>query len=45
MQQEEIKEMLEILQSAIQMEVDGKEFYQQASQQSSNKLAKELFQR
>jgi rubrerythrin len=45
MQQRGVKKMLEILQSAIQMEMDGKEFYQQASQKSSNKLAKELFQR
>jgi rubrerythrin len=36
--------MLEVLQIAVKMEVDGKEFYQQASQKSTNKLAKELFQ-
>jgi rubrerythrin len=36
---------IEVLQLAIQMEVEGKEFYQQASQRSSNKLAKDLFQR
>jgi len=35
---------IEAIQLAIQMEVEGKEFYQQASQKSSNKLAKELFQ-
>lgn len=35
---------IEALQLAIQMEVEGKEFYQQASQKSNNKLAKELFQ-
>jgi rubrerythrin len=35
---------LEVLQLAVQMEVDGKEFYQNASRKSSNKLAKELFQ-
>ncbi|MEA1872401.1 MAG: ferritin family protein [Chloroflexota bacterium] len=35
---------IEVLQLAIRMEVEGKEFYQQASQKSSNKLAKELFQ-
>jgi rubrerythrin len=35
---------MEVLRTAIQMEVDGKEFYQKASQKSSNKLAKELFQ-
>jgi len=45
MQQEEAKRMMEILQDAIQMEVDGKEFYQQASRRSSNRLARELFQR
>jgi rubrerythrin len=45
MQQAEVRKTMEILQSAIQMEVDGKEFYQRASQKSSNKLAKELFQR
>ena len=44
MQLEEAKKMMDILQSAIQMEVDGKEFYQQASQKSGNKLAKKLFQ-
>ena len=33
-----------VLQLAVQMEVDGKGFYQKASQESSNKLAKELFQ-
>jgi rubrerythrin len=34
---------VEILQLAVQMETDGKEFYQKASRKSSNKLAKELF--
>ena len=34
----------EALQLAIQMEIEGKEFYQQASQKSGNKLARELFQ-
>jgi rubrerythrin len=34
---------VEVLQLAVQMEVDGKEFYQKASRKSSNKLAKELF--
>jgi len=34
---------IEILQLAVRMEVDGKEFYQKASRKSSNKLAKELF--
>jgi len=45
MEWKEAKKMMGILQSAIQMEVDGKEFYQRASQKSSNKLGKELFQR
>ncbi|MCK4387844.1 MAG: ferritin family protein, partial [Dehalococcoidia bacterium] len=40
-----IKKTMEILRSAIQMEIDGKEFYQQAGEKSSNKLARELFQR
>ena len=35
---------MEVLHTAIQMEVEGKEFYQKASQKSSNKLAEELFQ-
>jgi len=35
---------IEVLQLAVRMEVEGKEFYQKASQKSSNKLAKELFQ-
>jgi rubrerythrin len=34
---------VEILQLAVRMEADGKEFYQKASRKSSNKLAKELF--
>lgn len=34
---------LEVLQLAVQMEIDGKDFYQKASRKSSNKLAKELF--
>jgi len=34
---------VEILQLAVQMETDGKEFYQKASRKSSNKLAKGLF--
>ena len=44
MEQKEAKTMMEILQSAIQMEIDGKEFYQQASQQSG-KLSRQLFER
>ncbi len=35
--------MIKVLQLAVQMETDGKEFYQKASRKSSNKLAKELF--
>ena len=34
---------IKVLQLAVQMEVDGKKFYQKASRKSSNKLAKELF--
>jgi rubrerythrin len=36
--------MMEVIQLAVQMEVDGKKFYQKASSKSSNTLAKELFQ-
>ncbi len=42
MENEQTK-MKDVLQRAVRMEVDGKEFYQKASQKSSNKLAKELF--
>ncbi len=35
---------IEVLRLAVRMEVEGKEFYQKASQKSSNKLAKDLFQ-
>jgi rubrerythrin len=35
---------MEVLELAVQTEVEGKEFYQKASQKSSSKLAKELFQ-
>jgi len=35
---------IEVLQLAVRMEVEGKEFYLQASQKSSNRLAKDLFQ-
>ena len=35
---------LEALQFAIQMEIDGKEYYQKASLESANKLGKDLFQ-
>jgi len=34
---------IEVLQLAVRMEVDGKEFYRKASRKRSNKLAKELF--
>jgi rubrerythrin len=34
---------IKVLQLAVEMEVDGKKFYQKASRKSSNKLAKELF--
>ena len=34
---------IEVLQLAVRMEVEGKEFYRKASKKSSNKLAKELF--
>jgi len=35
---------LEGLQLAVQMEIDGKEFYQKASQRSNNELGRQLFQ-
>ena len=35
---------IEALRFSIQMEVDGKEYYQQASRESSDKMGKELFQ-
>ena len=35
---------LEALQMAIQMEIDGKEYYLKASQESSNELGKRLLQ-
>ncbi len=35
---------LEVLESAVRMEIEGKEFYQKASQKSSNRLAKGLFE-
>jgi len=43
MKSEQARE-LEALQLAVQMEVDGKEFYQKAGRKSNNRLAKELFQ-
>jgi len=41
---EEGPKVMEILHEAIQMEVDGKEFYQRAGRESGNELAKKLFQ-
>jgi rubrerythrin len=35
---------IEVLQLAVRTEVEGKEFYQKASQKSSSRLTKELFQ-
>ncbi|TET66283.1 MAG: hypothetical protein E3J40_05575, partial [Dehalococcoidia bacterium] len=35
---------LEVLQIAIQMEIDGKEYYLKASQESANELGKKLLQ-
>ncbi len=40
----EQEKTLEALQTAIQMEIDGKEFYLKASQESNNQLGKELLQ-
>ena len=40
----EQEKTLEALQTAIQMEIDGKEYYQKASQSSDNQLGKELLQ-
>jgi len=34
---------IKVLELAVQMETDGKEFYQKAGRKSSNRLAKELF--
>lgn len=41
--QDEQARTIKVLELAVQMEVDGKEFYQKASRKSSNRLAKELF--
>lgn len=43
MENEQIR-TLEVLQLAVRMEVEGKEFYLKASQKSSNRLARELFE-
>ena len=40
----EQEETLKALQTAIQMEIDGKEYYHNVSQSSDNKLGRELFQ-
>jgi rubrerythrin len=45
MMENEQARALEVLQSAVRMEVDGKQFYQKASQESNNRLARELFTR
>ena len=41
--QNEQARTIEVLQLAVQMETDGKYFYQKAGRKSSNKLAKDLF--
>jgi rubrerythrin len=41
---EEQNQTLEAVKFAIQMEIDGKKYYQQASRQSDNKVGKELFE-
>jgi rubrerythrin len=41
---EEQSKTLEAIKFAIQMEIDGKEFYQKASRQSDNKVGRELFE-
>ena len=43
MESEQVK-ILEVLQLAVHMEIEGKDFYQKAIQKSKNKLARELFQ-
>ena len=43
MEKEQARTM-EVLQRAVQMEIEGKEFYEKAGQRSSSKLAKDLFQ-
>ena len=40
----EQEKTLQALQTAIQMEIDGKEYYHNVSQSSDNKLGRELFQ-
>src|SRR4030042_1512460 len=41
---EEHSKTLEAIKVAIQMEIDGKEYYQKASRQSDNKVGRELFE-
>jgi len=41
---EEQSKTLEAIKFAIQMEIDGKEYYQKASRQSDNKVGRELFE-
>jgi len=43
MESEQVK-TLEVLQLAVRIELDGKDFYQEARHKSNNKLARELFQ-
>ena len=43
MEDEQVK-ILEALQIVVQMEIDGKEYYQKVSQSSGNRLGRELFQ-
>ncbi len=43
MENEQVK-TIEGLQFAIQMEIDGKKYYQKASQESNNKVGRELFE-
>ena len=43
MEDEQVK-ILEALRIAVQMEIEGKEYYQKASQTSGNQLGRELFQ-
>ena len=42
--EDEYGKTLEAIQLAIQMEIDGKEYYQKASRESGNKVGRELFE-
>ena len=42
---EQVEKVTQALEKALQMEIEGKEFYHKAGQRSDNPLAKELFQR